>query len=229
MGETRADHRPHPPAQLAGSLGCAPAPCQHCPGAVVRATGDGERVVDLQTRSPRIHPLMSRMLLLSALCGLVTVAGTGSTTVRHSVHLPGPPRAFRVIVLNTAAPNGLALNPAFTKLLAGSWTDAPSSLTPLLASGQENRGIEIAPAADKSINATFLYGDQAGSNATGAYALITAFALTPSYPNLIGVNVNSNIYEATISIANSIFGDGPATDYTFIITVAPPATFEEKL
>lgn len=158
--------------------------------------------------------------LLGAL--LLAIASAAEHTTVHRVRLPGPPLAFRIVIVNTAAPNGLNLNPAFTKLVAGTWVDKPAAVTPLLSSGLENHGIHIAPAADKSINSTFLYGDQTGANATGAYAVIQAFALTPAMPSFIGVQVSSNIHKATVSIVNSFFGDGPTTEVTYVITIAPP-------
>lgn len=169
-----------------------------------------------------MRSLMLLMLLADNCFASIVGEETGLKTTLHKVRLPGPPRAFRIVVLNTAAPNGLTLNPAFTKLVAGNWTNAPSLTTPSLASGKENHGISIAPDVQQSVNCSFMYGDQAGVNATGAYAVIQGFALTPAMPEFVGVQVNSNLYKADISIAVSIYGDGPTTEFVYIITVAPP-------
>ena len=124
--------------------------------------------------------------------GLAASAGlkdsvSHTTTMLHKLRARGPPKAFRIVVVNPG-PNAMHLVPAMTTLVSGTWTDAPSPTTPSVLSALENHGIALALGADSpAINATFEYSDQAGSNATGAYAVIQAFALTPAMPGFIGV------------------------------------------
>ena len=79
------------------------------------------------------------------------------------------------------------------------------------------------PDAHGVINATAIYRD-ASPNGTHAYAVITMFANSPQLPGMFGVQVNSDLHAATVSIFAALYGDGPTTEETVSIHIDPPST-----
>ena len=138
-----------------------------------------------------------------------------------SLLLPGDPVAIRVSVVNNAAADGLALNAAASQLFNGSYTSPPPDAVPLYGTpGAYNYGYALKPDAGGAINATSVYASNASG---GAYAVITAFAKDPALPGVFGVQVNSNVHQATISLYSALFGDGPTTEVDIMVHVDPPA------
>ena len=138
-----------------------------------------------------------------------------------SLFLPGDPVALRVSVVNNAAADGLFLNSKTSKLLHGNFTSPPPNEVMLYGSpGAYNYGYALKPNVSGAISATQTY---ASNTSGGAYAVIYAFAKDPALPGVFGVQVNSNMHQATISLYSALFGDGPSTEVDIMVHVDPPA------
>ena len=138
-----------------------------------------------------------------------------------SLFLPGDPVALRVSIVNNAAADGLFLNSKTSKLLHGNFTSPPPNEVMLYGSpGAYNYGYALKPDVSGAISATQTY---ASNTSGGAYAVIYAFAKDPALPGVFGVQVNSNMHQATISLYSALFGDGPTTEVDIMVHVDPPA------
>ena len=130
---------------------------------------------------------------------------------------PGNPIAIRIGIINNAGAE-LELNSAASTIAKGNYTSPPAESIEVYGSGY-NVGYAITPDATGAINSTTLYAAAGG----GAYAVITAFAKDPALPGLFGVQVNSNIKEATITLYSTLFGDGPTTELDCFVHIDPPS------
>ena len=86
--------------------------------------------------------------------------------------------------------------------------------------GAYNYGYALKPGVSGAISATQTY---ASNTSGGAYAVIYAFSKDPALPGVFGVQVNSNVHQATISLYSALFGDGPTTEVDIMVHVDPPA------
>ena len=158
--------------------------------------------------------------LLAAAPSQLTSPGAASPGVA-SLLLPGDPIALRVSIVNNAAADGLFLNSKTSKLLHGNFTSAPpDEIAQYGAPGAYNYGYALKPDVSGAISATQTY---ASNTSGGAYAVIYAFAKDPVLPGVFGVQVNSNMHQATISLYSALFGDGPTTEVDIMVHVDPPA------
>ena len=162
--------------------------------------------------------MLSALLCLSL--SSYSAASTHQQLTKVQETGPGFPIVMRVIILNTAAPGGLTLEPARTQIVEGNFTSAPAATIPQVGARAYNYGIAIAPdAVSGAVNISFIYAAAGG----GAYAAINVFSKSAALPNMFGVQVNSNSRVATITTDSALFGDGATTESTSIITVGPPA------
>jgi hypothetical protein len=56
-----------------------------------------------------------------------------------------------------------------------------------------------------------------------AYAVIHVFVKDPKLPGMFGVEVNSNKYDAKITVVSALFGNSSDTEASFFVHVDPPA------
>merc|ERR1711924_434546 len=77
----------------------------------------------------------------------------------------------------------------------------------------------------RSANNTVVFADADTSPAgTGAYARIYIFSKDPALPGVFGVQGNSNVRVAKITLLSGLFGDQSTTEETTFVIIDPPPT-----
>jgi len=124
-----------------------------------------------------------------------------------------------VVVINTAC---AALSKKSDEIGSGggSYTSPPPASIGQYGQGYDYGWTLGTDAVSRAANSTTRWADASGA---GPYAIVHLFAKDPALPNMFGVEVNSNVKDAKITLYSGLFGDQSTTELTTFIHIDPPA------